>query len=97
MHADRLVKGAPTWEAVTHGLIEQMKRNSNPIKRAAMLNKAIAYLKAVPQSQAIHLDLMADVRGKRTVELVFGTYSLCSNPLHEFREEVLSVRENVIM
>ena len=43
LHAGRLSPGATTWDQAVRALHDRMDRATSPTKRAAVLNKAIAF------------------------------------------------------
>jgi len=80
MHANQLHSGAATWDDAVSGLYERMVAAKSPIKCAAILAKAIAYLESVGPADSMHVKLAAG-SARRAAAMAILTLTAGQNPV----------------
>ena len=96
MHADAIAPGTKTWGDALEALFRRMERVGSPIKQAAILKQALAYLDNVEPENAMHIRMLSGSYGKRAAALIFATFAAAKHPLG-FDEEGLRILQHVMI
>jgi hypothetical protein len=96
LHAARIAPGTATWGEALNALVDRMEKVGSPIKRAAILRQAIAYLDGVAHAEAMHVGIGGSSSGKRTAALVFAAFHAGRHPL-DLDEDGLHVLLHVLV
>jgi hypothetical protein len=95
LHAGKLSRGAKTWSDAVLTLANRMLGIESPVKRAAMLAKAIDYLDSIKPEQRAHF-VFASHGASRAAGLVFATFSAGLHPFIGVDEEGVTIHQHSI-
>jgi hypothetical protein len=95
MHAGRLSPGVARWAAATAALYDRVKKAGSPVKQAAVLNKAIAYLNSVKPEERPYA-MIAFYSANRSAQVCFATFDPGLHPLQGVHEEGLNIMQHLV-
>ena len=95
LHAGCIASGTATWTNAFKALLARMRLANSPVKQAAILGKAIAYLNGVAPEDLAHI--MFDCsQDSRSAGMHCATFSAGLHPFKNVDEEGLSILQHVI-
>ena len=95
LHAGHISPGAKTWREAVQALYDCMGTVASPIKQAAMVGKATAYLTNVRPEDCAHL-MIAKSHASRSALLCFATFNAGRHPLVGVEEEGINIMQHLI-
>ena len=95
LHAGNISPGAKTWRNAVSDLYARLGKIRSPIKQAAMVGKATAYLTNVRPEDCAHL-MIAKSHASRSALLCFATFNAGRHPLVGVEEEGINIMQHLI-